>query len=50
MPGSGMHAWPQAPQLFMSLMRLRSHPFAREPSQLPNPVLHLAPAHTPAVH
>ena len=44
------HARPQAPQLLMSLLRFRSHPFASEPSQLPNPALQLAPAHTPAVH
>ncbi len=37
------HARPQAPQFATSVAKVTSQPFARFPSQLPNPVLHVRP-------
>ena len=41
--------FPQEPQLLILLLRLVSQPFAREPSQLPYPGLHVIPQ-LPEVH
>jgi hypothetical protein len=41
-------ALPQAPQFARDVLRLTSHPFARLPSQLPNPAAHAVMPHCPA--
>ena len=40
-------AWPQAPQLLLSVVRLTSQPSAAAPLQLPKPALHAPTKHAP---
>lgn len=49
-PPLWLHAFPHAPQLLASLVRLISQPFAAFPSQSANPALHAAIAHFEAAH
>jgi hypothetical protein len=49
-PFAVIHTWPQAPQLFTSLLRLVSHPSAGFELQLAKPGLQLATMHCPFTH
>jgi hypothetical protein len=45
-----MHAFPHAPQFAESVFRFASQPFEVAPSQLPNPLGHVAVTHDPPTH